>query len=53
MTDIYTMVPQLDLHRLEITRLCRAALEEGATAESPLSRFYPQFWDEISGTPAG
>lgn len=53
MTDIYTLVPQLDLHRLEITRLCRAALEEGATAESPLSRFYPQFWDEISGTPAG
>jgi hypothetical protein len=48
MTDIYTLVPQLDLIRLEITRQCRAALEEGATAESPLSRFYPQFWEEIS-----
>ena len=47
MTDIYTLVPQLDLHRSEITRLCRAAIEEGAQAESPLSRFYPSFWDQI------
>ena len=47
MTDIYSLVPQLDLHRSEITRLCRAAIEEGATAESPLSRFYPNFWDQI------
>lgn len=48
MTDIYTLVPQLELHRQEITRQCRAALEEGSTAESPLSQFYPQFWREIS-----
>ncbi|GAA1049488.1 hypothetical protein [Arthrobacter russicus] len=48
MTDIYTLVPQIDLHRQEITRQCRAALEEGATSESPLSQFYPQFWDQIS-----
>lgn len=47
MTDIYTLVPQLDLHRSEITRLCRAAIEEGALAESPLSRFYPSFWGQI------
>jgi hypothetical protein len=48
MSDIYTLVPQIELHRLEITRQCRAALDEGAPAESPLSRFYPQFWDEIA-----
>jgi hypothetical protein len=48
MTDIYTLIPQLDFYRQEIARQCRAALSEGATAESPLSLFYPQFWDEIS-----
>jgi hypothetical protein len=48
MTDIFTFVPQLDLHRQEIARQCRAALEEGPTSESPLSLFYPQFWNEIS-----
>lgn len=48
MTDIYTLVPQLDLHRQEITRQCRAALEEGPTAENPLSLFYPRFWAEIA-----
>lgn len=47
MTDIYTLVPQIDLHRQEITRQCRAAIADGATAESPLSRFYPQFWKQI------
>lgn len=49
MTDIYSLVPQIDLHRQEITRQCRAALEEGTTSESPLSQFYPQFWDQING----
>jgi len=48
MSDIYTLVPQIDLHRQEITRQCRAALDEGAPAESPLSRFYPQFWEQIA-----
>lgn len=48
MTDIYTLVPQLDLHRQEITRQCRAALEEGSTSENPLSLFYPRFWSEIA-----
>jgi hypothetical protein len=48
MTDIYTLVPQIDLHRQEITRQCRAAIADGATAESPLSRFYPQFWNQIA-----
>lgn len=48
MTDIYTLVPQLDLYRQEITRQCRVALEEGSTAENPLSLFYPRFWAEIA-----
>jgi len=33
MTDIYTLVPQIELHRQEITRQCRAALEEGSTSD--------------------
>jgi hypothetical protein len=50
MTDIYALVPQLDLHRSEISRLCRAAMEEGALSESPLSRFYPAYWSQIEPT---
>lgn len=48
MTDIYTLVPQLELHRQEITRQCRSAIEEGQAAESPLSQFYPGYWAEIA-----
>jgi len=47
MTDIYALVPALDLHRQEISRQCRAALEDGEMAESPISRFYPSFWDYL------
>jgi hypothetical protein len=47
MTNIYTLVPQLDLHRQEIARQCRAALNEGVPSLTQLSLFYPQFWDHI------
>jgi hypothetical protein len=47
MTDIYVLVPKLDIHRAEITRQARAALDEGADTESPLSQFYPTFWEHI------
>jgi hypothetical protein len=43
MTNIYTLVPQIELHRLEITLQCRTALADADMAESPLSRFCPQF----------
>jgi hypothetical protein len=48
MTDIYTLVPQIELHRSEISRQCRAALDEVPTSDSPLSLFYPMFWDQIA-----
>ncbi|UIN31520.1 hypothetical protein [Microbacterium binotii] len=48
MTSIYTLVPQIDLYRSEITRQCRQAIQEEGEAETPLSRFYPTFWDRIS-----
>jgi hypothetical protein len=48
MTDIYTLVPQLDLHRQEIARQSRAAIADGALNESPISRFYPSYWAQIS-----
>lgn len=47
MSDIYVLVPKLDLHRQEITRQARAAMDEGGNTESPLSQFYPAFWDHI------
>lgn len=48
MTDIYSLVPQLDLHRQEIARQSRAAIADGALNESPISRFYPSYWGQIS-----
>jgi hypothetical protein len=48
MSDIYTLVPQIDLHRQEITRQCRSALDDGAPAESQLSQFCAHFWDQIA-----
>lgn len=50
MTDIYTLVPTMKLHRQEIARQCRAALEDGEMAESPISRFYPNFWEYVPST---
>ncbi|WP_157962360.1 hypothetical protein [Homoserinimonas sp. OAct 916] len=47
MTDIYVLVPKLDLHRQEITRQARAAMDDGGNTESPLSQFFPAFWDHI------
>lgn len=35
MTDNYTLVPALELQRQEISRQCRAALEDGEAAERP------------------
>ncbi|MHA6695290.1 hypothetical protein [Homoserinimonas sp. A520] len=48
MTSIYTLVPQIDTYRAEIARQCRAALAEQGEAESPLSLFYPKFWDQYT-----
>jgi hypothetical protein len=48
MSDIYTLVPQIDLHRQEIRRQCRSALEDGEPAESQLSQCCPHFWDQIA-----
>jgi len=52
MTDIYTLVPKIDLYRQEITRQSRVAVGEGVAAESPLSQFYPKFWDHMGGSKA-
>jgi hypothetical protein len=48
MTSIYSLVPQLELHKQEITRQCRAALNEGVPSQTQLSLFFPQFWDHIA-----
>jgi hypothetical protein len=53
MTDIYSLVPQIDTYRAEIARQCRAALEEGDPAQTPLALFYPQFWESFRDTGGG
>jgi hypothetical protein len=47
MTDIFTLVPQIDSYRAEIARQCRAAMQDPGNSESPLSLFYPKFWDQF------
>lgn len=47
MTDIFSLVPQIDSYRAEIARQCRAALDEEGPVDSPLSLFYPQFWKQF------
>lgn len=48
MADIYSLVPKIDSYRAEIARQCRAALDELGAAESPLSLFYPRFWEQFT-----
>ena len=48
MSDLYTFVPQLDSYRAEIARQCRAAMEDDGPADSPLSLFYPTFWQQLT-----
>ena len=50
-TSIYTLVPQIDTYRAEIARQCRSAMDEQNEAETPLSRFYPTFWDQFGTGP--
>jgi len=50
MADIYSLVPQIDGHRAEIARQCRAAIGEEGPVDSPLSLFYPAFWKQFEGT---
>jgi hypothetical protein len=51
-TSIYTLVPQIDTYRAEIARQCRSAMDERNEAETPLSRFYPTFWNQFSVLPS-
>jgi hypothetical protein len=52
MTDLFSLVPQMDSYRAEIARQCRAALDEAGPFDSPLSVFYPGFWNQF-GQPKG
>jgi hypothetical protein len=47
MTDIYSLVPQLESYRAEIARQCRAAMDQASAFDSPLSLFYPEFWKQF------
>ena len=43
-TDIYTLVPKIDVYRAEIAALSRQALEDPQNIGNPISVFYPAFW---------
>lgn len=45
-TDVYTLVPQLETYKTEVTSKARSAID-GSTTDNPLSTFYPAFWNEI------
>jgi hypothetical protein len=47
MSDIYSFVPQLDFHRAEVIRQCRAAVDSEGPTDNTLSLFYPEFWDYL------
>ena len=47
MTDIYSLVPQIESYRAEIARQCRAAIDADGSSDSPLSLFYPEFWKQF------
>jgi hypothetical protein len=51
-TDIYTLVPQLETLRAQISVQVRATLAEGAEVENPLSIFSPDFWAHLPGAGA-
>ncbi len=42
-STIYSLVPQIEVHRSEISAQVRAALEDPDSVDNPISLFYPNF----------
>ncbi|WP_236473676.1 hypothetical protein [Mesorhizobium muleiense] len=40
-TDLYSFVPKIETYRLEISNHIRSAMDDPASAENPLSAYYP------------
>lgn len=40
-TNIYTLVPQLEIYRAEIANQVRRALDDGDASDNPITTFYP------------
>jgi hypothetical protein len=47
-TDIYSLVPQIDVYRAEIAAQVRKSLDSAALPDNPLSIFYPGFWSQLN-----
>jgi hypothetical protein len=45
-TDIYSLVPKLDVYRSEIQSQARSAIEDPAGVSNPITVFYPEFFKE-------
>ena len=43
-TDIYSLIPQLETYKSQITTLAKRALEDPEHIGNPISVFYPDFW---------
>lgn len=48
-TDIYSLVPRLEVYKSEIASQVRRALEDPDSVDNPISLFYPNFKASISG----
>jgi len=48
MSSIYTLVPALESYRTEIRRQARSTLDDDGVLDTPLTTFYPRFWDEVN-----
>lgn len=49
-SDIYSLVPQIETYRSEISTQVRRALDAVGEVENPLTVFYPSFWDSNDGS---
>lgn len=47
-TDIYTLVPKIDIYRSEIASQVRRAFENPDNSENPITTFYPAFSVQIT-----
>jgi hypothetical protein len=47
MSDIFTLVPQIEVYKSEIASQVRKSLDATGQAENPLSIFYPAFWTHM------
>lgn len=51
-TDIYSLVPRIDLYRSEIANQVRRALDDPDAVDNPITTYYPAFRVQMDALPA-